>query len=260
VTVWNAIFLGLVQGITEFLPISSSGHLVLFEHVLGWETGKNALGFNILLHLATFMVIMVYFQQDIRDTLKAPRCRRSLALYAGLAPALVLVFAKWHKPMEALHGNLYAISCGFLVSAGFLAFAAKYCKGKDASGDFSVLDGLIVGLAQIVAITPGVSRSGMTISTALLLARSRRAAVTFSFLLGAPLMAGAAIMEINAIQGIFKEAGLVPILCGMAAAMLSGWGAIWLLVRSVVTGRLMFFACYCLAMAGVSFSWIMFAH
>lgn len=258
--IFLSIFLGFLQGATEFLPISSSGHLVLAERVLGIE--EAGLTFDVMLHLGTLAGLLLYFRTDFLEMGKAfwPRSAgehvqfsRKIALYICLAtiPAVAvgLVFGSeaetiWRSPL---------LVASTLSIFGLLLLIADI-KGRHSRDFFTITltDILFIGMAQAVAIVPGVSRSGITITVALFLGLQRTAAARFSFLLSAPIILGAGIYNLPAIlrQGLEGDR-LVFYGVGFLSAAISGYLFISFLLRFVQTRSLAPFAYYRFGLAGL---------
>jgi undecaprenyl-diphosphatase len=242
--------LALVQGITEFLPVSSSGHLVIAQHFLSWNRDNVLL--DVTLHLGTAAAIIWVFRNDIRALVqgffsKDPAKRRSSSrmavfLVLGSVPAAVagLVFKDFFERMF-----LDARSTGvlFFVTAAFLFASALR---KRASAPLDAPKAVAIGFAQALAILPGVSRSGTTISTALLVGTDRKEAGRFSFLLGLPAILGAAILEMRGVSATSLPAGLLS--AAFAISLVVGVAALKLLLRFVDRGQLHYFGYYLVAL------------
>lgn len=250
-----AIVLGLVQGLTEFLPISSSGHLALVEN-LGMDAPL-PLAFDVLLHLATLIVVIGAFA---KDALRLWREARIVFLYilVGSIPAAVVGFTLEDRIDQIRHFPL--IICGALVlNAILLVVADRLNRAPKPIGELGFLGSLVVGVGQALAITPGLSRSGWTITGGLASRLERPDAIRFSFLLMIPAVGGASL--VHAVKG-FDELGALPLgptVAGFLAALLSGIAALKLLTLFVRQRRLVIFAVYC-ALVGivglVYFGWI----
>lgn len=250
-SVFQAFILGLVQGITEFLPVSSSGHLELGHHFLGIQTTEN-LTFSITVHAATVLSTIVVFQRDIgrliRGTLSFRRNEEtgliSLLLISAVPVGIVGFFFRDH--IETLFtGNLLLVGCCLLVTAVLLAFA-HFSKGN-THGKIGLSHSVIMGMAQMVAVMPGISRSGATIATGILLGRDRKEVARFSFLMVLIPIAGAVFLDL--VKGDFSNEmniGLAPLASGFTAAFLSGWAACRLMLKLVTGGKLIYFSIYCL--------------
>jgi undecaprenyl-diphosphatase len=257
VTAARALVLGVLQGLGEFLPISSSGHLIVVPWLLGW--GDSGLAFDVALHLGTLAAVAFAFWRDWLRLLAAGfrgvRSGRLLAdpdgrLLVYLALATVpgamagLVLDEWAETVFRSPG-LVAL---MMAAIGFVLWAAdrKAMPGEDDKG-ISLRDALLIGLAQAVAIVPGTSRSGVTISMALFLGHRRESAARFSFMLALPITLGAAIFKVPDLLRGGAEAA--PVLVGMAAAAVSGLAAIRLLLAYVRTRTYRPFVFYRLAFA-----------
>ena len=248
-----AVILGLLQGISEFLPISSSGHLALAQHV-GLGRAAPPL-FDIMLHAATMLATLAFFFKTIFRYLQN---ERMILLYAlvGTIPAAVIGII-FRSDFAALRLSPNMICLGFLVTAASLSAAEVHGVPEGRLRDLGWPGALLVGLCQALAIAPGISRSGLTISGTALSGVNREESFSFSFLLSLPVVGGAALLESsNALRDYVASGGFPPFsagpcLAGFAAAGLSGYFALGLLQRAVIGGKLVWFAGYCcLAAAG----------
>lgn len=253
---FQAVFLGILQGLTEFLPISSSGHLVLLPALLGW--GQPSLVFETTLHLGTLLALLVVFWRDIGRLLAAwwrgirrgrlletSESRLAWWILLGTVPALV-AGVLLEKRMEALNTPHYA-GIFFLATAGLLLLAEVLGRRRRPLEELTWWDSLLIGLAQAAAILPGLSRSGATISTGMLAHLKREAAARFSFLLSLPIVAGAGLLELWELgRSGGGQAEALSLLLGFAAAALCGFAAIRFLLAYVRRRPLYPFAAYCL--------------
>jgi len=238
--------LALIQGLTEFLPVSSSGHLVVAQELLGWKEDNVLL--DAVLHLGTALSIVVVFRKDIAAliagaTAKDPSRRAGSLKYAGWIvigsiPA-GLAGILFQDFFERLFLNARAAGGLFLLTAAILFLSRIRRK---SSSPLSLPKAGIIGLAQALAVLPGVSRSGTTISTALLLGADRKEAGRFSFLLGLPIIAGAALWKLKDLNGASLSPGLLLAAFAMSAAV--GVVALKILLRFVERGRLHYFGYY----------------
>ncbi len=261
---WLACLLGLVQGITEFLPISSDGHLVMLQQLLGEkiEGDFNHLSFDIFLHVGTLLVIIAFFWKDIVQACSGLLSRgeplsRSLALLrvgfiASVPAAIVGLFFK--DAVEQTYQSIAIAACGFLITSVCLFLASSYQKrsptvaiSPSSWGLPNNFQAILIGLAQASAILPGVSRSGTTIAVALLLGLSPDSAVRFSFLLAIPAIAGAGLLEVPSLLNTPSEQ-ILPFLAGLATAVFSGWFAVRLLLTVARHAHLRIFAVYTLVL------------
>lgn len=257
-----AAFLGLVQGVAEFLPISSSGHLSLLQNFFGLRSAENgSLFFDVLLHLGTLISVFIYYWQDIVDmileffrgvaalgkheeTPPPPARRLVLLVILGTLPLFLVLPIK--DAVESLYYNTYFIGFALLLTGVLLFVSDRISRGKKNEKTATVADAFVVGLGQAVAIVPGLSRSGTTIATGLMRGYNRSFAVRFSFLLSLPAILGANILSLkDAIQeGI--DWGMLPVyLVGMIVAAVVGYFAIRLVNLLSDKGKFGSFAYYC---------------
>lgn len=265
--VWEAVLLGIVQGLTEFLPVSSDGHLSVVRFFLGGAAvGQNALLFTVLLHLGTLLAVLLAFRREIWLLLKeiwllvrdvftlrfrlrgmSPGRRLLLMLCLSLTP---LVFAvPFRSAVERLSGDRDIITEGlcFLFNGALLLLASRAKPGRRAAAEMTVKDPLWVGAFQALAILPGVSRSGATISVALMLGFGYDFAVSFSFLMSVPSVLAANVLELShAAPGGLP--GPLPCIAGIFTAAAVGFFAIRALQWLVRKRKLPIFGCYCLAL------------
>ncbi len=245
------IILAIIQGITEWLPISSSGHLVLAQQYLKLEA---SVFFDVILHLGTLFVVLVAFREDIRNILKAvfrldfKTEEGKLALYiiVGSVPTATIGFL-FHDTIESFFSNLYAVGFAF-IGTGVLLYLSKLQKKRNR--DLNFLDALLIGTAQGIALIPGISRSGATISTGLLLKVKKEKVLQYSFLLYIPAVIGATLAE-----GIKEWENLVAgsldfssILLGLVVTFIVGYAFLKLLFRAVAKEKFHLFAFYCWAL------------
>jgi undecaprenyl-diphosphatase len=246
-----AILLGILQGLTEFFPVSSSGHLVIAQVFLGVR--QEGILMEVLLHLGTALVVFAYYKEKagylLAPRLDGERNRYRAAILVGLIPAVVVgLFLR--DRIEALFETPYP-TLGALAATGLLLLATRYATTKERRLTLTVA--LVIGIAQAVAILPGISRSGATIATALFLGLPRKEAAQFSFLLSVPAVLGAALLTARDLPGASPDGGfLLPALAGMVAAMVAGYLALRYLIRIVEAGRIDRFGWYCLAAALVA--------
>ncbi len=267
-SILTAVVLGLVQGVTEFLPISSSGHLAIAEHLLNMQGAANVPDFyDVLLHLGTLVAVFAAYWGDIRDMIvefftgigdlahhrtpnPVPPARRLILLIiVGTLPLFVMVPFRYF--FTDLGDNMYFIG-GALIFTGLLLFASdRVRRGRKTEKTATMLDALIVGVGQAVALCPGVSRSGMTITMGCFTGFERKFAVRFAFLLSIPAVLGANILTLkDALASEIDWASMPAYLVGVVVAAVSGYACIRLLRYVADKGRFGAFAYYCWA-AGV---------
>lgn len=247
----EALILGVVQGLTEFLPVSSSGHLIIFQSLFGIQDLENLLVFDLVCHLGTLASIFFFFSKRIA-LLFGHDLRTLIRLAIGTLPLVSIVFVLPY--VEKLFNSPYWLWAPFFVTAGLLYAAQRWGHEKNEALLYkhSWRDAFIVGWVQCIAVIPGISRSGSTIAAARLLGFSKQDAVVFSFLLAIPAILGGATVEI--LQLIFKpekaqlvDISLLEYAVGFFASFLTGLAALALLVRVILLDALNYFACYCLA-------------
>ena len=239
----DAIIWGLVQGLTEFLPISSSGHLVLVPALLGVE--PPSLATSAVLHLGTLAAVVAFYRRDLLGLFafrSDAQARRTIILLGvGTAPVVLGIFVK--DSIEALQDSTRAVSVALIVTGAILAISSRFPLGTRHLAALRIPDAVLIGIAQALALIPGISRSGMTIAAGIGRSMDRAEAARFSFLLGVPAIAGAGLLEmadlLSSAEGI---AGSVWV--GMGVAAVSGYAAIALLLRVLVTRGLVPFAYY----------------
>ncbi len=263
----SAIILGLVQGVAEFLPISSSGHLCIFQSFFGLvDVEAENMLFDVLLHLGTLVAVFVAYRKEIlelilaffslftRDTQQAsrgakdyrPARRMILLIIVATLPLFLVLPVK--KYVDQLYSNTFFIGGALLLTGCLLFFSDRIPKGHKTEKSATLLDALIVGLAQAAATVPGLSRSGTTISAGLTRKFERPFAVRFSFLMSIPAVLGANILSlIEAVQGNTDWSLLPVYLVGVAVAAVSGYLAIRLLKFISERNHFGGFAYYCWA-------------
>lgn len=261
--VWQAVLLGVLQGLTEFLPISSSGHLAIVQHYLPAFEQPGVL-FDVSLHIGTLAAVIVYYASDLKilaSNILGKHGSRDIGwrLLGGILLATVATCAVgWYvEPrIEALFQSMRSVAAGLLVTAVLLLLADFKMKQelKNKPQDPGILQSILIGLAQGIALVPGISRSGATIVAGIAAGVERERAVRFSFLIFMPAVIIAllytAIKQAEHISG-FGAAQVLVYLIGAAVAMAVGYACLGLLVKVVEKGRLSYFAIYC-AIMGVT--------
>jgi undecaprenyl-diphosphatase len=268
-TVLHAIILGVVQGLTEFLPISSSGHLVVFQQLLGlMEPG---ISFEISVHLGTLTAVLIFFRKDILEVNAAavagvrlaiagkggfsrlyvddPGFRMAMLLAAGSVPTAIIGILLQTQSDRlfnsiSLAGAMLIVTGLILLLTGLLLWLTRGvdAKGRGMSG-FTLGIAFAIGIVQGLAIIPGISRSGSTIATGLLFGLDRRTAGSFSFLLSIPAIVGAAGLQV--LMDGFGDVAMVPMVVGAGVSFVVGIFSLGFLMRIVNRGRLYLFAPYC---------------
>ena len=265
-TLGQAIVMGIVQGLTEFLPISSSGHLIIVPYLFGWDDPFiTSLSFSVMLHIGTLVALLVYFWRDwmrlvpagfatIRDRSFDGDADRRLAWLIAVAtvPALVVGFLL-NDLVEARFREIGIVALMLVVGGAVMYLADRWGSKRYLSVDLTFPKALGIGGAQALALIPGISRSGISISAGLFAGLDRESAARFSFLMATPITAAAAIYEaVKLIRGDLGVAvDLGPLLAGMAAALVSGLFAIGFLLRYLRTRSLNVFVAYRIVLAAI---------
>ncbi len=269
-TIWNAIILGLVQGLAEFLPISSSGHLSVLNNLFGMTTAEEGhMFFDVLLHLGTLISICVVYWQDILDMIHEvfglvgvgplagvkkqhyPAARLFIMIVLATVPLFLILPIKDY--IERLYYNSIFIGV-MLILTGFMLYVSdKMVQGNKSEKNMGVVDALLIGVCQCVATIPGLSRSGTTITAGLATGLRREFAVKFAFLMSLPAVLGANILSfVHAIKEGIDWSCMPAYIVGMVVAMVTGIGAIYLLKRIARSGRFGGFAYYCWVVGALS--------
>ena len=246
----EAAFWGLIQGLTEFLPISSSGHLVLVPALLGHEPPD--LATSAMLRMGTLLAVLIYFRREVVEvvTFTEKGRRLLLLLLVGTIPAAILGLTL-ESQVEWLNERPTGIAIA-LFFTGVVLFSTRWIqRGTRTADEATFKDTIIIGLGQAVALIPGVSRSGSTISTGLLRGFSDAEAARYSFLLGIPAIAGAGVFEGKDLLDSGSSVG-AEILVGVAVAAISGYAAIAFLLRLIGRTGLSPFGLYCMVAASVA--------
>lgn len=259
----KAIFLGIVQGATEFLPVSSSGHLVLFQDLLGFKEPELLL--DISLHVGTLLAVCLYFRSELKMMIREswrfvvelpggrkkgaqpeerPHAALALWVVVGTLPT-ALIGISFRSALEGLFASVTAVGFMLLLTGAILAVSRLLPTERKRRLSVGALTALAVGFSQGIAIIPGISRSGTTIVCAMACGMERNAAARFSFLLSVPAVAGALVLQLSSEP--WREIPLLPLLAGFVSATLVGLLALKLLMGMVGRGNLYYFAPYCWA-------------
>jgi len=246
----KTLILGLIQGLTEFLPVSSSGHLLVARKL--FNLAEAGLLLDTMLHIGTLIAVIAVFWRDILDMIRRPFSHLTLLVIVGTIPTAIigLLFKDFFEEIARTGAT---VGWEFLATGVILWFADKLKdKGyKDIQG-ISFLDALIVGALQGAAILPAISRSGLTIAGALFQRIDRRAAARFSFLLSIPAIMGAAVIQIpDLLEGGTEAIGAGPLVLGTAAAAVSGYVAVKWMLQIIQRGSLKVFAVYVWVLGGI---------
>ncbi len=239
------ILLGIIQGLTEFLPVSSSGHLVIFQSLL---KVPHSIAFDVVVHLATALAVIVYFWNDILGILKLKTKNSKLMMfYLFVGTVFTGILGLGFKDFfESLFSSVFAVGCFLLLTGAIILLGEWIGKGKRKLEEMNIWDAVLIGLAQGCAIAPGLSRSGATISASLGRNLDRTLAARFSFLLSVPAILGAGVIQSKAIvKAGTVGIGILPLILGFAAAFISGWIAIKIFMNIIQRTSIRAFAYYC---------------
>jgi undecaprenyl-diphosphatase len=253
----EAIVLGIIQGLTEFLPVSSSGHLELVKAILGDNSAaEQSLTFTIVLHFATALSTIVVFKNEVEEILRGllqfkwnSEFKFSLKIIISMLPA-VIVGLVFEKELESLFGGkILLVGCMLLLTAVLLLLADK---AKSTKKEVSYLNAMLIGVSQAIAMLPGISRSGATISTSVLLGVDRTRAAKFSFLMVVPLIFGKIGKDLVSGNLNLQSSEIIPILIGFISAFISGLLACKWMISIVKRSKLSYFSIYCAIIGSVA--------
>ena len=256
----DAIILGIVQGLTEFLPVSSSGHLELGKAILGDNSlPKESLLFTVVLHFATALSTIVIFRKDILDIIKGilkfewnEDLQFLSKIVISMIPA-VIVGLFFEEQLEALfNGNILLVGIMLIITA-ILLFLADRAKDTNKSVTFS--NAFVIGISQAIAMLPGISRSGATISTSVLLGNDKTKAARFSFLMVVPLIFGKIAKDILGGEITYDSANFTTLGIGFIAAFVAGLFACKWMIALVKQSKLTYFSIYCIIVGLIAIIW-----
>ncbi len=259
---FHALILGIVQGLTEFLPVSSSGHLEIGHALLG-TSGEENLTFAIIVHVATVLSTLVVLWREVAvlfaGTFTTPRWNEEKDYVAKILVSMIPVFVVgmfFKEQVEALFGNgLLLVGCCLLLTAGLLALSEWLQKRRQGAGhEVGYKDAILIGIAQACAVLPGLSRSGTTIATGLLCGVKKESVAQFSFLMVLiPILGEALLDSLKLLKGeATMDIGLLPALVGFVAAFVTGCLACRFMIEIVRRQRLIWFAIYCAIVGSVA--------
>lgn len=267
-SVLEAFLQGLIQGFTEFLPVSSSGHLSLFQHFFGLN-GENAVAVTLVLHLGTLIAVFVAFWDKIKRLIveffcmlgkiftgkfkfreSSPEQRMIIMLIVSILPLFVFYIFKDFFEGLASDSDIIVEGIGFLYTSAllFLSTSKRFADEKHTCGDVTAGSALLIGAFQGVALVPGISRSGSTISAGLLTGLKREDAVEYSFILGIPIILAGSLLNLKDIGGASESIGILPLIVCFVVAAVAGYFAIRLIKLLVVSDKFRIFAYYTLAL------------
>ncbi|MGG8496690.1 undecaprenyl-diphosphate phosphatase [Tenacibaculum sp. TC6] len=259
----EAIVLGIIQGLTEFLPVSSSGHLELAKAIFGdTSVPQESLTFTVVLHAATALSTLVIFRKEVIEILKGlfqfkwnEQTKFCAKIVLSMIPAVIIGLA-FEKQLESFFGGkILLVGCMLLVTAGLLLLADK---AKNTNKNVSFTNSVLIGISQAIAMLPGISRSGATISTSVLLGVDRTKAARFSFLMVVPLILGKVAKDLLSGDINFKSAEILPLSAGFIAAFVSGLLACQWMIALVKRSKLSYFSIYCAIIGGIAIIYSLF--
>ena len=262
--VLDAIILGIVQGLTEFLPVSSSGHLELGKAILGDQSlPQESLLFTVVLHFATALSTLVVFRKDVYGIIRGlfafkwnEESKFTAKIALSMLPAGIIGYTYEAELAELFGGNIKLVGFMLILTALLLYLADK---AKDTNKPVSFLNALIIGFSQAIAMLPGVSRSGATISTSVLLGNDKTKAARFSFLMVVPLIFGKIAKDIVSGELTAQGDNFTVILAGFIAAFIAGLIACTWMISLVKKSKLSYFSFYCFAVGIGALSWYVLA-
>jgi len=249
--IYEALLLGIIQGLTEFLPVSSSGHLELGKALLGDESiPRESMLFTIVVHAATALATLLVYRSDVSNLIKGTFMSNSREEQIFSVIPAMLVGMIFSDEIEIFFSQqIILVGSMLIVTAGLLLIADN---PKESTKDVSFFSSLVIGLSQAIAILPGISRSGATISTAILLGINREKAAKFSFLMVVPLIIGKIIQDIISGEVFINESQIGILAVGFLSAFITGIYACKIMISIVKKAKLKFFAIYCFVVGAIS--------
>ena len=253
----DVIILGIIQGLTEFLPVSSSGHLELTKVILGDNSvPEESLAFTVVLHFATALSTLVIFRKEVFQIFKGlfqfkwnEETQFSLKIIVSMIPAVFVGLFFEEEIASLFGGQIMLVGLMLFVTALLLLLADR---AKDTSKNVSFVSAIIVGISQAIAILPGISRSGATISTSVLLGIDRTRAARFSFLMVVPLIVGKMLKDLAGGEFQLSSSEALPLIIGFVAAFVSGLLACKWMIALVKKSKLTYFAIYCAVVGSIA--------
>lgn len=267
-SLFESILLGILQGFTEFLPVSSSGHLVLAQHF--WDITTPGISFEIIVHLGSLVAVLLYFHKTILELIvsafkifsknKSRHDINNLKIIAYLFIATIataVLGLAFKDKFEALYQMPLVVAIALSVTGVIIFFSDKIPNGELEDNNIGIMKSILIGIGQAIAIIPGISRSGTTIATSLFCKMKREHAARFSFLLSIPAIFGAAVLDLRNFEAI-ESVVMVKYFAGAVAAFVSGFVVIAFLIRLIQNRKLKYFAYYCWVISLVSIAFILF--
>ncbi|WP_299135468.1 undecaprenyl-diphosphate phosphatase [uncultured Tenacibaculum sp.] len=259
----EAIILGIIQGLTEFLPVSSSGHLELAKAIFGdTSVPEESLTFTVVLHAATALSTLVIFRKEVLEIFQGlfqfkwnEQTKFSLKIVLSMIPAVIIGLLFEEQLESFFGGKILLVGCMLLVTAALLLLADK---AKNTTKNVSFSNSIIIGISQAIAMLPGISRSGATISTSVLLGVDRTKAARFSFLMVVPLIFGKVAKDLLSGNINFQSSEALPLTAGFIAAFVSGLLACKWMISLVKKSKLSYFSLYCAIVGLLAISYSLF--
>jgi len=260
----HAAILGIIQGLTEFLPVSSSGHLEIVKTILGEDKiGKESMLMTVVLHFATALSTIIIFKRDIANILmgvfrknknsyKNNSFNYFIKIILSMIPAVLVGFFLSNEIESLFNGNLIIVG-SMLICTALLLYMTDRCEKKEK--DINNTTALLIGIAQAVAILPGISRSGATISMAVFLGVEKESAAKFSFLMVVPLIFGKMLQDILSAEIDLYFAEIQSLIVGFIFALITGLIACKWMISIVKKSKLTYFACYCFFVGSIAISY-----
>ncbi len=257
---FEALVLGIIQGLTEYLPVSSSGHLAIGQALFGMNDGADNLMFTVAVHVATVLSTLVILWSEIEWIMKGlfkfemnAETKYVLNIIVSMIPVGIVGLFFKDQVEEIFGSGLLIVGCCLLITAALLTFS-YYAKPRQKE-HISWKDALVIGIAQAIAVLPGVSRSGSTIATGLMLGNKKEQLAQFSFLMVIPPILGEALLDVmKALKGEAVMGGIetIPLMVGFVAAFLSGCLACKWMISIVKRGKLIYFGIYCAIVGAIT--------
>lgn len=260
-SIFEAILFGIVQGITEFLPISSTAHIIITEKILGFEF--QGLGFEVLLHLSSVLAVILYYRRDLihmvagtiaylKDRSAEHRTSFYFVLYLLVATIITGVLGMLLQQFieDMMKGRAVIAAMLFLTGVFLIVIERFHDEGQRTAENMTFLDAIIVGLGQTLAVIPGLSRSGTTLIVGLWLGLDRNTAVRYSFLLSIPVILGSTVLTFSDVSAdVFASIGTIPLIVAFIATFIFSLIGIKWLIEFLKRGKLVYFALYCFIVA-----------
>ena len=264
----SVILLAIIQGITEFLPVSSSGHMALLSALLGFEE-PDAVSLEIVLHAGSLVAIIAVYFNELVKFIRPERLKLlGMVIVATIPAGVAGVLIKHCGIYDRMVGDMFLTGLGFLITGALLRLTGikrliTRSEGPEATPieNISLRQAILIGVAQMFAITPGISRSGSTISAAILCGVERGGAAAFSFLLAIPVIGGATLLELKKLCSRHAGDGIpaLVLVCGFAVSALVSFGALTLLLKLIRKGKFSYFSWYMLALGAAVVLWQLIA-